>query len=162
MVAGLPIITLSIMALCIWSFFSPETALVFIYSRDAALKGEAWRLLSSHLVHFSNSHLVCNLLAFGAIGAIMEARSHWRFLALSLLSATSIGTALIIFEPTMSYYGGLSGVICSLIFYITLCETQESGSTKTMAKVFLAVLSVKIAFETLTGNSLFISKEEHG
>jgi len=42
------------------------------YDRAALLRGEVWRLVTGHFVHWSLSHLVWDVLAFLILGAICE------------------------------------------------------------------------------------------
>ncbi len=82
------------------------------YQRDAVENGEYWRLVSGHLVHLGFGHLWPNLVALVIIGALFEGvldnADWWR---VSLASAAAIDLGLYLFEPSVIWYVGLSGVL---------------------------------------------------
>jgi rhomboid family GlyGly-CTERM serine protease len=151
---GLPILTLLILFVSALSFISPEIASVFIFDRKAVLQGEVWRLLSSHFVHFNDTHLAYNMLAFGVAGWIVERKSYLHFAILYVLMALVISSSLFILKPTMSYYGGLSGMACGSIFYCALLGVGEPGHWRTISKLIIFFLPIKIALEVYNSASI--------
>lgn len=152
--AGLPILTLLILFASVLSFISPEIGSMFIFDRNAILQGEVWRLFSSHFVHFTGTHLAYNLLAFGAAGWIVERKSYLHFGLLYVLMALIINTSLLILKPAMSYYGGLSGMACGFIFYCALVRAGSSRSWRTICKLIIFFLPIKVALEVYNSASI--------
>jgi membrane associated rhomboid family serine protease len=66
-----------------------------MYDRQAILDGELWRLFTGHWVHFSTSHLVCDTLALGLVGGMLEARRTPGCGRLCLLAPWVINLALL-------------------------------------------------------------------
>ncbi len=149
----LPILTLSIVLISMVSFFSSEIASVLIFDRQAILRGEIWRLFSSHLVHFTRTHLVYNLFAFGIAGWIVERKSSSLLLFLYICMAPVMGMALLVFKPGMLFYGGLSGIACGLIYYIALLKMKEAP-WKIMSRAIIICLPIKLVIELYTHASV--------
>jgi rhomboid family GlyGly-CTERM serine protease len=151
---GFPILTALILLVSAVSYFSPEIASAFIFDRNAVLHGEIWRLLSSHFVHFNATHLVYNLLAFGAAGWILERKNHLHYALLVAFMALAISSSLCILQPGMLYYGGLSGLACGSILYCALLGIEESGPWRTISKLIICFLAIKISLEAYSSTSI--------
>jgi rhomboid family GlyGly-CTERM serine protease len=84
----------------------------FSFDRPAIASGEAWRLLTGHLVHLGFSHLALNLagllLVWYLVGAVFS-RSQW--LIILLVDFVVVNLGLWILEPQLVWYVGLSGVL---------------------------------------------------
>ena len=102
---GLPILSIIIIVLSILSRVYDGLASFFIFDRGAILGGEVWRLFTCHFVHFSNTHIAYNILAFGIAGYVIEKKQYPNFLLLYLCLAISISTSLIILEPSTKKAG---------------------------------------------------------
>ncbi len=153
-IKDLPIFTPVILFVSMLSFFSPEVASMLIFNRTTVAQGELWRLFSSHFVHFTNTHLAYNLLAFGVAGWIVERKSHFHFCLLYMLMTLAISLALFVLKPSMNYYGGLSGIACGFIFYCALLGAGESGPWKTISKLVIFILPIKIIIEIYSKASI--------
>ena len=152
--AGLPILTAIVSLISVLSFLFPEIASVLIFDRDAVLRGEVWRVLSCHCVHFTATHLAYNLAAFGVAGWIVERKGYPLFGLLYVLTASVISTSLLILKPAMTYYGGLSGIACGIIFYGALVRAKEPGPWRRMCQFIVICLPVKIAIELCSSASI--------
>lgn len=148
-----PILTFSIIFICMISFIFPKIASVLIFDREALLKGEIWRLFSSHCVHLTINHLIYNLFVFAAAGWIVERKSGHLMFFLYILMAFVICMALLIFNPGMMVYGGLSGIACGLIYYCALFKRKEEH-WKIICYFITIGLPVKIAFEIYSNASV--------
>lgn len=149
----LPLLTFSIIFICIVSFLLPEAASVFIFDREAILNGELWRLFSSHWVHFTDNHLIYNLFAFITAGWIIEKNSCYQFLLLYISMAFFICIVLLIFSPGMTYYGGLSGIACGLIYYCALLKNREQN-WRAVCRFVIICIPIKIAIELYSNTSV--------
>jgi rhomboid family GlyGly-CTERM serine protease len=126
----------------------------FVYRRDALAQGELWRLWTGHWVHFSPSHLAWNLLVVVAVGAHLERLRPGLLLRHTLLVAPLLSLTLLVGEPAMQIYGGLSGLATSLavLLALHLCSTR---SDRFLGSGLLVLVSAKLLHDTLTPLSLF-------
>lgn len=107
-------------------------------SRDAVLNGQVWRLLSHQFIHFSFTHLFCNMYALVYIGLMVENKlGSWKTLAVYLLS-------------------GICGGLISVVHYKTGIMGGASGAIMGMFGAFLALL-LSNAFEKNANRALLIS-----
>ena len=150
----IPFFTSVVLVLCIASSKTTLLASLFVYDRAAILKGELWRLVTSHFVHFNNIHLTYNLLAFCIIGWIIESKSYRYFKFLCLLMACAISIVMLIFKSDMSYFGGLSGIVCGAIAYFSLQCLHEQTSWRTIPILTIIFLFVKVGLEIYQHGSI--------
>jgi len=151
----LPFGTILVLMVSVLSYLSPDVASLLVYDRLAVMNGQWWRLVTSHVVHFDRLHLVYDLIAFGLIGWILEARLCRYFYFLCALLAFSIGIALFIMKPGMMRYGGLSGLACGLFIYLALIDLYHSKLLRIPCWIVIGAVSIKIIFEGCTGQSIF-------
>ena len=86
------------------------------YERDALESGEAWRLLTAHLVHLGWGHVAMNIAALGLIRLIVaDTFTTVDWIAAAVLSAVGIDLGLYVLSPGVEWYVGLSGVLHGLI-----------------------------------------------
>ncbi|WP_045856418.1 rhombosortase [Teredinibacter purpureus] len=91
------------------------------YQRDAILEGEIWRVLSGHLVHLGVTHTLLNLLGFVLIAYIFRALVLPIVWWLSVFTlAVGISILLLIYNPALHYYAGLSGVLHGLFVMLAI------------------------------------------
>jgi rhomboid family GlyGly-CTERM serine protease len=154
MISRTPIYTIGVIALCVASSKVNALASLFVYDREAIFRGEIWRLITSHFVHFGDMHLIYNIVVFGIIGWIIEYKAHKNFKSLCLLMACSISAILMVFKPDMIYFGGLSGIVCGSILYCSLLCLREQSPWRTISIFSIIFLFVKISMETYNSGSL--------
>ena len=124
------------------------------YQRDAILGGEAWRLLTAHLVHLGWAHwalnmgglAVCLLLDTSTIGRQGAVRWGWRFAAL----CGGVGVLLLALSPRIVSYVGLSGVVYGL-FVLALWPRARRGDWIGWAG--LVIVLGRMALQLLVGTS---------
>jgi len=82
------------------------------YERSAILDGEAWRLVSGHLVHADPLHLGWNLLGVMIVGALF-AREYTprQWVVILIVSTAAIDVGFLVLEPRLDWYVGFSGVL---------------------------------------------------
>jgi rhomboid family GlyGly-CTERM serine protease len=86
------------------------------YDRGGLESGEAWRLLTGHLVHLGWGHLWPNLVALGLIGSLFEeVLPPLEWLGAAALAALAIDAGLYFLDPQVDWYVGLSGVLHGLV-----------------------------------------------
>jgi rhomboid family GlyGly-CTERM serine protease len=110
-------VVLLIAACCLALAFAGDAGRTWArYDRTALEGGQAWRMVTAHLVHLGWGHLWPNLLALLLIGGLLEEflkPAEW--LVASVVSAVGISAGLYAFEPDVQWYVGLSGVLHGLV-----------------------------------------------
>jgi rhomboid family GlyGly-CTERM serine protease len=119
------------------------------YQRAEILHGQLWRLLSAHLVHLGDSHLLLNLCGLGLVWGLfpreLSGPAGWWVL---LCSALGVSLGLLVFDPGLVWYVGLSGVLHGLFVAGALRLWRERP---TEAALMLAVLAGKLIWEQRLG-----------
>jgi rhomboid family GlyGly-CTERM serine protease len=150
-----PWYTLAGLAATWFAWSMPHAAEWLVYDRQAILKGELWRLLTGHLVHFSTSHLLYNLAAFALAGWLLESRTHAPRPIMFLTTPLVISTAMLGFDPFMTHYGGLSGLVTALWVYLALDYARRPGISRFLSATTLTLFLGKTAWEYLYAAPLF-------
>lgn len=85
------------------------------YERTRIFAGEVWRFFSAHFVHLGWVHLLMNLAALGLIwGLAWRTLRASAWVVISSISMASISAGLLIFNPALEWYVGLSGMLHGL------------------------------------------------
>jgi rhomboid family GlyGly-CTERM serine protease len=116
-----------------------------------------WMLASSHLAHWSTSHLIWNALMFAMLGSLIEVRSRKAMVRALMLSALLIIPAVAYFMPEVTAYRGLSGV-ASALFLLLACmiwKQQAGPLMKIIAVLAITSLLGKCAYELIYENAAF-------
>ncbi len=142
MIRRAPIVTL-LLAVAAAAAFAAGQPGAWVFDRGAILEGEIWRMVTGHWVHFSPSHLWGDLLVFTVGGALMEAQSRARFAAFCVGAPALTSLVLLIAEPGLEFYGGLSAVAVGI--YAALATGGRFGRTAS-GFIFLAI-GLKIGWE---------------
>ena len=132
----------------------PPLASRLIYERAAVWRGEIWRLLSAHLVHFDLWHLGYNLSSFLVAGWLLEVRLRRPLGWLLLAMALTIGLFLALAKPAIDTYGGLSGLVVGAFVYLALCSLEDAAGGRLWGLLLLSLLILKLAAEYAAGDSL--------
>ena len=130
--------------------------------RGVAARGEPWRILGSHLAHFSGAHFLLDIVVFLALGLVCEQlapRRTWWALA---LAALAIPAAVLAFAPQLSTYRGLSGLDSALFALLATHHVRSKGSRSKIGLAAGALFAGKVVFEVCTGASLFLDAGSAG
>jgi len=122
----------------------------FIFDRSAILQGEVWRMFTGHWVHFSMSHLLYDAIALGIAGFILEQKSRWRFGIFCAVAPWIISAALLVLEPELKFYAGLSGLATGAVMLVCL-EGIRDASWKWIAIGGMIAVTAKTVFVTGSG-----------
>ncbi len=77
--------------------------------------GQVWRLITGNLVHLGSSHMLMNVLGLGLIwGLFWSCFSAKQWLVITLISGLSVSLGLLVLNPQLVWYVGLSGVLHGL------------------------------------------------
>lgn len=140
----------------------PGAADLLVYDRAALARGEVWRLLTAHAVHYSAAHLLNNMLVLGCAAWLVETRYRSDWLCIVALSAVAICAAVFVFEPHIARYAGASGVSLALLTYAALRGLGENRRWRIVCTMVLATIFLKLAAENLFDWQLVNWKQEAG
>jgi rhomboid family GlyGly-CTERM serine protease len=121
----------------------PHALAVLRYERAAVLGGEAWRLVTAHLVHFDRAHLAWNLAGLALVWLLFAQSFHPRGWLLILIASTAaIDLGFLCFERRLEWYVGFSGVLhgCMAAGLIAWLRTERDAWTALVAALFVAKL----------------------
>jgi rhomboid family GlyGly-CTERM serine protease len=119
------------------------------YERAGLMAGEAWRLVSGHLVHIDLAHAILNgaalWLLVAAVGRGMLAR-EWAFILAGSVAAVDAGLFWLV--PEVGWYVGLSGVLHGALAgpALLLCLRRRP-----LGLLLLALLAAKLSWEVFYG-----------
>jgi rhomboid family GlyGly-CTERM serine protease len=131
---------------------------LFVYDRALILQGQLWRAWTGHVVHYGPSHLFWNLAVFLPAGCWLErlwpCRTRWFY----AVCPPVISAVLLLAEPDLGRYAGLSGVATGML--VLLAGLQLRRGKDEPAWFWWAVLALvagKIVLELTTGAPLIVS-----
>ena len=126
-------------------FFSKQIGPAFEYHRQAVLDGQLYRLLTAHLVHTNIYHSLLNLggliLVWGIAFQYVSSRD---WLIALCLSAVLVSAGLVLFNPEVQWYRGLSGILHGLLVVAVLKARQLPGLIR---GIILFLFVVKVLME---------------
>ena len=142
---------LVLLVLVLLSLLGESGRLLLRYEREAVLQGEYWRLMTGHLVHGGTQHLILNAAGLGLIAALFRHDGYsWRaWLLIALFSLASIDVALVFWEPQVTWYVGLSGVLHGALAAGAVAWWRHEP--KPLALLLSAILLGKLAWEQWQG-----------
>lgn len=119
------------------------------YERAALASGELWRLLSAHLVHLNFRHAVVNVLGLVLLWALFARDySARQWLIITLAAIAAIDAGLWLWDSTLQWYVGSSGVLHGYLAAGTLAHLRRREADGWILAVLLAG---KLAYEHLAG-----------
>ena len=144
----------------ILAYVVPNSAPLIVYDRAAILSGEVWRLITGNWVHFSVSHLVYDSATLGIVGWMIERRGYPYYKSLYILAPFLIGTGLLAAQHDLHFYGGLSGVACGAVVYLTLHGLREPGPWRWICLNVLFLTTGKIILESAINAFAFVKVDD--
>lgn len=147
---GTPIVTYSIMALCLLVFLVQLVTGIYgpvfqALAFQGTLAGiEPWRMLTALFVHGSILHIVFNMFSLFVLGPELERMvGRWRFAALFLLSGLGGSVAVLLTTPSSAVIGA-SGAIFGLFgAYFVIARHLGSNSRQL---IIVIVINLVIGF----------------
>lgn len=146
--------TLALLISLFAAYGATGAADLLVYDRAAIAHGEWWRLATGHWVHFSHTHLLCNLLVVGAAGWLVETGRRTDLAVLCMLAILPTGPVLMLAEPGLAQFGGASGLAYALVVYAALSGLATPGRWRTVCALLLGVIGLKLVLEWCAGWSL--------
>ncbi len=136
------------------SLGSPEP---FEYLRGGVERGEAWRLVTGQLVHWTPRMAVIDLSAIALLGTWLERTVQRRAVALALaLALPSIALTVHLLSPSLARFRGSSGLAAAL-FLALAARLWIEGRDGARWLVLLAAggFVLKVVLELALGRQLF-------
>ncbi|MFL5561625.1 MAG: rhombosortase [Gemmatimonadaceae bacterium] len=152
----LPRLTIAIAVAAIAIALLPALQSVLVLDRGAVADGQLWRVATGSFVHFSRAHLGYDLMVVVVSGVILEWNGR-SIAGVVALSSTAIGVAVMLFEPGLVRYGGLSGVAYALVTLLSLHAVGSSGLTRAAGAAALLLAMGKLCWEWRTGSLLLVA-----
>lgn len=163
----LPFRTLGLAAVALAAAAVPGSLELLELNREAVAGGQAWRLVTGHLVHGSFYHLGLDLLAWVLAGLLFEpvlGRRYWPVVA---GATVAIDAGFLFLQPDLAAYCGLSGILNGVMAAGALTQFRrgrsrgETGSSTLYLLILIGVLG-KIAIEGMAGTPLFTEIQRLG
>ncbi len=142
-------LVISLIAVAIVSA-SESGFLLLRYDRTEIINGAAWRLLTAHLSHLGWPHLFMNLSGLWLIwilyGSCMTT-SGWLWLL--IINQMAISLALLVLNPELMWYVGLSGVLHGMFSCGIICRLRQGERSEW---ILMSLLVTKLIWEQLEGS----------
>jgi len=121
------------------------------YDRADILHGQVWRLLTGNFVHANWRHLamdLAGLMIWMALASYLETRRS--FLILLFGSGLGVGLGLLLLDPQVGWYVGLSGILHGLFAASAIRLLSRREWLGGLA--LLAAITLKIIWEQRIGD----------
>ena len=105
-----PVIAISFVIVAIIIQAVPALGPIFEYNRGAILNGEFWRLITGHFPHVTFEQFFWDVLLFAAAAGWCEINYRKVFYWVTGCSIVATSLGILLFEPQMFLYRGLSGI----------------------------------------------------
>ena len=119
------------------------------FERDTIREGEAWRLVTGHLVHLGWPHFALNaaglVLVWTLVGSAFKP-AGWILIILASIAAIDLG--LWTFNPELQWYVGLSGALHGVLAAGLVMSCRQPRIETTILAVLLLC---KLAWEQFSG-----------
>ena len=127
----------------------PELQTWLRYDRINITNGQFWRIFTAHFAHLGWPHMTMNLIGLWLCWVIFRQQlAPLASLTLIILSAVGISLMLVLFNPELDWYVGLSGVLHAL--FISGCLLEITSGRKEFY-MLLGLIIAKLAWEQLAG-----------
>lgn len=161
----IPYVSMAVASLALVLAGVPPAVGRLAYSPAAFAAGEWWRIVSCHVAHWSFDHALWDALAFLLAGSLAERMDRRGMIAVLGLSALVIPPLVLLVQPDLRSYAGLSGLDVALYAFALLRVGRTvwpSGGRLLRSTLLVAGLGLvaKIAFELLTGGLWFVQGYE--
>jgi len=119
------------------------------FARDAVRDGEAWRLVTGHLVHLGWPHFALNAAGLVLVWALVgSAYRPAAWIAIFLASIAAIDLGLWLFNPALQWYVGLSGVLHGVLTAGLVMSCRQPRIETTILAILLLC---KLVWEQFSG-----------
>jgi len=170
----LPWITLTLSAAALLWAQLPDAIVWLELDRSAFLQAQLWRVWTGHLVHYDHAHLVWDLTVLLLLGSLLECGlsglapvGRKKFGQVLAASGAAISVAVLIFQPQLTRYRGLSGIDSTLFTWLAASLLQWAWIERHRLLIILSGLALlgfatKCIVETTTGKTIFVDSSDAG
>lgn len=132
--------------------------------------GQWWRVLTGNLVHLGYPHLLLNLAGLLLITLLLaHALSVRQWAFTGLCSMLGVGFGLLIFDPQLSWYVGLSGALYGLLLGGAIAEFRNHKPIACLIAVYTIgkivweqIYGAVESSEAITGGSVIVNAHLYG
>ena len=118
--------------------------------RNAVLQGELWRLWTGHFVHFSAHHAWVNIVVLTITFTIVERYlGTSKFVIFVLSSVAFISAGLMLWQPALIEYRGLSAIATALTLIALFVMAKQHRAAAIYVVLLAILLSMKLIGEAL-------------
>ena len=167
-ITRLPAVTLALsVAAVVVHTLPPAIDATVQFERTALAAGEWWRLITCHFTHWSPDHFAWDFMMFALLGGACEVTSRRRTLVTFGISTLAIPLAVLLWQPQLQAYRGLSGLDSALFGLLAvdlLWEKLAESDSRSIAAIALLIVAfiAKTGFETVTGSAVFADSARGG
>ncbi len=152
-----PWVTCTISLAASAALWFPVLSSAFIYDRSLIITGEVWRCWTGHIVHFSANHFWWDMVIFVPVGCWLERIRPKRIRWFYVICPLAISTALLVVEPALERYAGISGVATgALVLLAGLQLRRRPAEPAWFWLTVLGLVAAKIGFELMGNDSLLV------
>jgi rhomboid family GlyGly-CTERM serine protease len=144
---------LALLGACLFLFlptlWGEAGRLALRYDRDALAHGQLWRLLTAHWVHLGLRHALVNILGFALMWALfVRDYSARQWLLIVLAALTAIDAGLWLWDSTVRWYVGSSGLLHGILAAGTVAALKRR---EPQGLALTALLGGKLFYEQWVG-----------
>ena len=152
-----PWATVIIALAAVITYTSAQLADILIYKRSLILTGQIWRTWTGHIVHFGPSHLLWDLAVFLPAGCWLERLQPRCARRLYLLCPIIISVVLLVFDPALERYAGLSGLAIGTLMLLTAVQLTNSRESPWLWLGVVLLIMAKLVIELRQDAPLLVS-----
>ncbi|MGE5625740.1 MAG: rhombosortase [Bacillota bacterium] len=125
------------------------------YDRALILHGQYWRLVTGNFVHLGPGHLGEDMAGLVLLWLLFEdVLPGWRTLAVVLVGSLAVGIGLLVGDPAVDWYVGISGALDTMWAAGSLALIRRRDR---FGWILALVLVTKLVYEQLLGPLPFSS-----
>ena len=137
------------MASFIVAAFGDSGRVLLRYDRSLIAAGDLWRLVSGHVTHLGQTHLLLNLAGLLLVWLLVgRLYSSFQWLVIAVITVITINAGFCFVDTQLIWYAGLSGMLHGLLV---------AGAIRGMrgmpvdAAIMIAIVAGKLAWEQFVG-----------
>lgn len=127
----------------------PAASTWFRYDRTAIFGGQIWRIVTGNIVHFGWGHLALNLAGLLLLWFLfVRVIGNGTWLLITIVGSLGVGVGLLVLNPSIEWYVGLSGVLHTALAGGILLAIRDG---ERFQWVLLLLLTAKLGWEQAFG-----------
>ncbi len=128
----------------------PDSGQALRFERGSIQSGQLWRVITGHLIHLGWGHYLMNMLGLLLICGIYRHRlTAGITITWLLVCAVVVSGGLLLFNPNVHWYVGLSGVLHGILVAAAISDLKTH---RWESLVILGFTGAKLLWEQLQGS----------